>query len=323
MRLFGSRFGRLGPAFTSIALLMWLAAPPNGKADAADDCAEHLPYGAPLTSSERAQAELHLCAKGASGTEGFFALGYDRARGIALWTAYRLTRTRLRRGVEAMARRTSRPRFRRDRLLEARGGPRLSHADFTGSGYDRGHLVPAAAMRWRAEAYLATFRVSNLALQNPDLNRGPWRRLEVKARAWACAFGSLYVITGTLDGPPRAGEAGQRTFRVNGGTHRVSVPTAFYKLLFSEAGAGEAMAVIHENPDPGQPVPRARLLSVDALETLSGLDFFPDMAVERQDRIEAAAPDLEFWENRLSAGEDCSSRRASAALPQGDRAAAP
>ena len=113
--------------------------------------------------------------------------------------------------------------FREDPYIETSSA---SPNDYWRTAYDRGHLVPAAAMRWRVEAYQATFRVSKLALQNPDLNRGAWRRLEAKVRAWACALGSLYVITGTLDGPARAGEAGQRTYRVNGGTRRVSVPTA-------------------------------------------------------------------------------------------------
>ena len=142
-------------------------------------------------------------------------------------------------------------------------------------------------------------------------------------RTWAYALGSLYVITGTLDAPLRDGDAGHRTYRVNKGTRWVSVPASFYKLLFTESGGGEAMAVIYANPDPSKPVPPPRVLSVDDIEALSGLDFFPDMAAERQRRIEAAAPDLEFWESHLATSVDCSSRRASAALPQGDRATGP
>ena len=103
----------------------------------------------------------------------------------------------------------------------------------------------------------------------------------------------------------------------------MSIPAAFYKLLFSEAGGGKAMAVVSANPNPGKPASAPLVLSVDDLETLSGLDFFPNMAKERQHRIEAAAPDREFWETRLTATGDCSSRRASAVLPRGDRAAGP
>lgn len=322
MIISGLSRGLLRQTFPLLVLLAWLALSALGDAAAAEDCAEHQPYGAPIASFATPGREVRLCVSATSDEESFFALGYDRARGVARWAAYRLTRARLHwRSTEVVPAR--RPPFRRDRNLEALGGPRLAHADFTGSGYDRGHLVPAAAMRWRTEAYAATFRVSNLALQNPNLNRGIWRRLEAKVRTWACALGSLYVITGTLDAPLRAGDAGHRTYRVNKGTRRVSVPAAFYKLLFSEAGGGTAMAVVSANPNPGKPASAPLVLSVDDLETLSGLDFFPNMAKERQHRIEAAAPDREFWETRLTATGDCSSRRASAVLPRGDRGAGP
>jgi DNA/RNA endonuclease G (NUC1) len=126
-----------------------------------------------------------------------------------------------------------------------------------------------------------------------------------EVRTWACAFGVLYVITGTVSRSAETGDAGPKIYRVNSGAHRVAVPSAFYKLLFSEAGGGQAMAVVYGNPDPGSPAPAPTLRSVDDLEALSGLDFFPGMAEERQRRIEAAAPDVEFWEGRVGAAGHC------------------
>lgn len=306
MLLFGSRRRRWWRTPPLLALLAGLAASPLGDAAAPAGCAEHLPYGAPVGSAAASVAEVRLCPAAAQDGESFFALGYDAARGVARWTAYRLTRDRLRLGVEAgSARRARGRRFRRDPRLEAQGGPRLSHEDFTGSGYDRGHLVPAAAMRWHAEAYEATFLVSNLALQDPSLNRGAWRRLEAKVRTWTCAFGELYVITGTVSRSAEKGDAGPKIYRVNGGAHQVAVPSAFYKLLFSETDGGQAMAVVYGNPDPGSPAPAPMLRSVDDLEALSGLDFFPGMDETRQRRIEAAAPNPDFWEGRIAAAGHC------------------
>jgi hypothetical protein len=137
-------------------------------------------------------------------------------------------------------------------------------------------------------------------------------------------LGSLHVITGTLRASSAGDGAGPESYRVDRGHgQEVTVPSAFYKVLFSEADGGQAMTVVYENAAPGEPRSGPVLRSVDSLEAISGLDFFPDMAAERQRRIEAAAPDLDFWDRRLAMADGCSSRRSAAASPQGDRAAGP
>ena len=313
-----------GPArwLLAVSFLVFLAASSPGRPLADDGCAEHLPYGAPTAPGETARSDLYLCVAGARGDRAFFAVGYDRTRAVPRWAGYRLTRANVLRGAETVdATGARRPRFRRDPLLEALGGPRLTHGDFTGSGYDRGHLVPAAAMRGRKEAYAATFLVSNVALQNPALNRGAWRRLEARVRVWACALGAIHVTTGTVSLPTGKKSDRPRTHGLDGGERRVVVPGAFYKLLFSEAEGGRALAIVHANPPPGGPRGTPLLLSVDGLEVLTGLDFFPAMPRARQRRIEAAAPDLDFWETRAAAAGTCSNRRTPSAPRQGDRAA--
>jgi DNA/RNA endonuclease G (NUC1) len=109
-----------------------------------------------------------------------------------------------------------------------------THDDFTSSGFDRGHLAPAEAMKWDLEAYRRTFSVGNVALQASRFNRQLWNELETQMQAWACDFGTLFVVTGVVfaleDSPTH------RLRRGDGeGTH---IPTHFYKALYTPAHGG-------------------------------------------------------------------------------------
>ena len=63
--------------------------------------------------------------------------------------------------------------------------PQTSTGDYTKSGYDRGHMAPAADMKWNKQAMEESFYMSNICPQNPNLNRGDWNDLEEKSRQMA------------------------------------------------------------------------------------------------------------------------------------------
>lgn len=52
--------------------------------------------------------------------------------------------------------------------------PRVVHKDYTKSGYDRGHMAPAADMKWSKQAMAESFYMSNICPQVGNLNRGDW-----------------------------------------------------------------------------------------------------------------------------------------------------
>lgn len=105
--------------------------------------------------------------------------------------------------------------FRPDtRLPEA---ARAELSDYKGSGYDRGHLAPAADASSDAAAMSASFLLSNIAPQNPGLNRDAWAGLEGATRACAASQAPLLVITGVTGSAGKIGRG-------------VVVPAAFYKI---------------------------------------------------------------------------------------------
>src|SRR5450759_1124712 len=71
-------------------------------------------------------------------------------------------------------------------------------SDYTKSGYDRGHLCPAADMGFNPVAMEESFFMSNISPQVPDFNRGLWKELEMTVRKWAIKEHKLYVVTGPV-----------------------------------------------------------------------------------------------------------------------------
>lgn len=98
-----------------------------------------------------------------------------------------------------------------------------THADFTKSGYDRGHMCPAADRSHDLRAMRSTFELVNVAAQAPRLNRGPWKKTESFCRSAALLYDSVEVLTLPIF-------LDRDTVRV--GMHRVAVPHAFVKAAW-------------------------------------------------------------------------------------------
>lgn len=196
-----------------------------------------------------------------------FSLEYDEDHEQVRWVAYYLTSGHTDGPVE----RTD--DYRADPLVEtgSAGGD-----EYRGSGYDRGHLVPAGDMRWSSIAMSESFLMSNIAPQLPGFNRGVWLRLENQVRRWACDRGALHVVAG----PVLEGEM-ERI-----GPSEVAVPPAFYKVIL-DAENHEAIAFIILNQSSGADL-LSFALTVDEVEARTGLDFFADLESEEQAEFEGA-----------------------------------
>ena len=174
--------------------------------------------------------------------------------------------------------------FRPDEKVET-GSADLS--DYKSSGYDRGHLCPAADMKQSEEAMSETFFMSNMSPQTPSFNRGVWARLEQKVRDWVLADDSLYVVTGPV-------------FIENIGTigaNKVTVPGFYYKVLYSPK-RNKMQAFLLPNRDGLKADWATYSVSVDLLEWLTGVDFYAEMADDVETKLESVN-DYDSW----SAGE--------------------
>jgi endonuclease G len=150
-------------------------------------------------------------------TNSGYAVGYYEAKGNPAWVAYRI------RDQVTIPKPAERPeQFEIDRRTMAR----ISPDDYTGSGYDRGHLAPnyAIATRFGPAAQKETFLMSNITPQRHALNDGLWKELEMKiATSYPARYGEIWVFAGPVFG------AGSHQLR--GG---VFVPDAFYMIIIDE-----------------------------------------------------------------------------------------
>lgn len=205
--------------------------------------------------------------------EGFM-VGYSDLRGNPLWVIYKLT------PIPDNAGRHRRPeRFSAD----WRSLTRIDHDDYTGSGYDRGHLAPnyAISRLYGKEAQLDSFLMTNITPQKPNLNQKLWQRLEeAEADLFASRFGTVWVVTGPI--------FGQKTQRLRSSS-RVEIPEAFYKIYIVPAHTDHEPRtlafVIPQDVRGNEPLDRF-ITSIDHVEALTGLDFFHELEDSLENRLE-------------------------------------
>lgn len=192
-----------------------------------------------------------------------FSLLYSEPHEQPEWVAYELTREEIGRGAE----RTD--RFLPDPMVKT---GTATDADYRRSGYDRGHMAPAADMSWSAKAMAESFYYSNMSPQVPACNRGVWKRLEELVRSWAVEYGALYVVTGPVltDSLPYIGP------------DKVSVPDYYYKVIVDPSGPDmKGIGFIVPNEGSNELLSHFAV-SIDSVETLTGIDFFPRLQDEEE-----------------------------------------
>ncbi len=151
------------------------------------------------------------------------------------------------------------------------------HSDYTGSGYDRGHMCPAADQKWSEEAMNDCFVMANMCPQLHDLNAGAWETLESKERQWAKRDSAVMIIAGPIysDGETYIEKS------------KVRVPDAFFKVLIApylDEPRGIAFVYPHAKC-PGNMQDYAT--SIDEVEKITGFDFFSSLPDELETKLES------------------------------------
>jgi endonuclease G, mitochondrial len=217
-----------------------------------------------------------------------YAMSYHRDNGRPNWAAWHLAASWL----------GSTPRqddFRSDTTLPA-GWYRVTASDFSGSGYDRGHMCPSADRTLTVADNSSTFLMSNMIPQAPDNNQQTWANLETYARTLASGGNELYIISG-----------GQGTtgFIANG---HVAVPAYTWKVIMvlpsglndvtRVTSSTRLIAVWMPNQNGISSDWRSFRVSVDYVESQTGYDFFSNVPDIIESQIESVIDNqlIEDWE---------------------------
>jgi endonuclease G len=218
-----------------------------------------------------------------------YALSYDKDKGIPNWVSWQLNSTWL----GDAGRRNN---FRSDRTLP-RGWYRAKPEDYVGTGFDRGHLLSSEDRGASADANSSTFLMTNILPQSPDNNRGPWLQFESYCRTLIRQGKELYIVAGG-NGSGGAGENGESTGLANG---KVNVSATTWKVVLvldqlgqqpEEVTVARTIGIVIPNQQGIRLRPwRAYRQSVDAIEELTGYNFFSNLSEEVQTAIEAKVDD--------------------------------
>jgi endonuclease G len=216
-----------------------------------------------------------------------FCAGYDRDRGIPIWTSWQLNSTWC-----------NGPAVRKDNFIADPSLPaawnHIGGNDYSGSGFSRGHMCPSADRLVTQADNDSLFYMTNMVPQNQNQNGGIWEQLETYERTLANAGNVLYIISGGY-GAGGTGTSGYAT-TIDGG--KVTVPALTWKvILVLPAGTNDVsrvttstrtIAVNMPNSDPPSGANWGTYrVSVASIEALTGFTFFSNVSSSINNVIKA------------------------------------
>jgi DNA/RNA endonuclease G (NUC1) len=241
----------------------------------------HLAFGNPSNAvADTGQPNNYLMEKPS------FSISYNRDKGTPNWVSWHLENQ----WTGNLPRTDT---FRADPAVQP-DWYRVQSTDYFASGFDRGHMTPNADRDNPASIPLnqETFLMSNMAPQAPDNNQGPWADLENFLRTLLPA-NEVYVVAGPA-GVGGSGDNGPANTIANG---HVTVPAFTWKValvipngdddLSRVSAATRTIAVIMPNQNGINSDWHTYLTTVDAVEALTGYDFFANVPDAVENSIEA------------------------------------
>lgn len=205
-----------------------------------------------------------------------YVTSYNKTTLLPNWVAWHLTAER----TKGSAKRSD-VDFAEDNEVPE---PRATDWDYYNSGYDRGHMCPAADNKWSKKAMEESFFFTNMCPQNSNLNRGDWNEMEMACRKWAKKYGGIYIVCG-----PILYKGKHKTI----GKNKVVVPEAFFKVVLRTGDDPQAIGFIYKNTSGNRPKD-SYVNTVDEVERITGIDFFPSLPDDVENKVEATA-DIANW----------------------------
>ncbi len=162
--------------------------------------------------------------------------------------------------------------------------PRATIEDYKGCGWSRGHMCPAGDNKWDSVAMAESFSLINVCPQNASLNSGLWNSIEIDFRNWAKRFQDIYIVCGPVF---------YRQDHEVIGANKVYVPEAFFKVVLCLNGTPKGMGFVVKNT-AGTKKRDLYFNSIDQVERITGMDFFPSLPDDIEVEIESKL-DLDQW----------------------------
>ena len=198
-----------------------------------------------------------------------YTVSYNSRHRIPNWVAYELLDSELYGDFSRGGKFGPDPAFK---------GRQAYDRDYSGSGWDRGHMAPSGDMKWSSQTMKECFYLTNICPQDHNLNSGDWNDLEKLVRKECRYYKRVWIACGPVIGRAVHGSIGE---------NMVTVPDGFFKALLARRkdGTYTAIGFYFENK-PGHRPLSEYAMSIDDLEKLAGMDFFYILPAEVQDEVE-------------------------------------
>lgn len=219
-----------------------------------DVCPQHVIWGAPKIKQEG--NNQYLCRTA-------YAINYNYTTKVAYYSVELIKSANL---VKNVSRKDD---FREDPEVPAQYRSTLK--DYQGSGYDRGHVAPAADMTFSAQAMSESFFLTNMMPQVPGNNRGIWKYTEELTRYYAQKYEQVYVITGTIFSAQSPAPIG----------NNVQVPSHIYKIIIDPTRV-RAIAFLFPNVKLDPKNLEQYIVSIAEIEGYTDIDFSPAIPANLQ-----------------------------------------
>lgn len=197
-----------------------------------------------------------------------YIVSYNRDNKIPNWVAWHLTSEH----VDGKFKRTG--GYQEDIEVPI---PRANKEDYESTRWSHGHMCPAADNKWDEKAMMESNLLTNICPQDRSLNSGLWNRIEQDCRKWAKRFGDVYIVCGPI--------LLNKEHETIGG-NKVVVPEAFFKVILSLNPKPKAIGYIVRNNE-GTKKRDQFINTVDEVERITGIDFFPSLQDDIENKVEA------------------------------------
>ena len=200
-----------------------------------------------------------------------YTVSYNNDWKLPNWVAYELTKEETLGEVERCDGFSPDPKVK---------GEAVVHGDYTRNPgkYDRGHMAPAADMKWSKQAMRESFYTTNICPQNANLNRGDWNDIEELVRDYAQRYGSVYIVCG-----PIVGDAPEYM----GNYQKIAIPDAFYKAILRKKGnSWTAIGFVCKNEAGSKPI-LYHIRTIDEIEDMANIDLFYSLPDDVENEIES------------------------------------
>lgn len=200
-----------------------------------------------------------------------YTVSYNDNWKLPNWVAYELTKQETMGEVERCNGFSPDPKVK---------GNAVVHKDYTNNPgkYDRGHMAPAADMKWSEQAMKESFYTTNICPQNANLNRGDWNDIEELVRDYAKRYGSVYVVCGPIvsDKPEYMGNY-----------QKIAIPDAFYKAILRKKGdSWTTIGFVCKNEAGSKPI-LYHIRTIDEIEEMTNIDLFYSLPDDVENKIES------------------------------------